>query len=307
VRRKVSGIYSISIAFFLAFSLIPVKAQPARSGILDIRTETPLSTTVSNGQIPSRFQDKIVLQNTVGNCACGPCAIFNAFQFGDTSLTNLAWSLPGKTPADKVDSLIGMFGAKPSLLARNQPRYLARGGMWGADIAPFINDWLKQDRSASPVHGERLTLQNNETPRKQLQRVYQLLQHSLQQGFPPVVNLQSYTTRSGFGHADWTWLDGHFVTVLAVRDSLDADAGGFSMWVADSESGRVLQASVCAGPDHPFRAITSERVARDGGEIDSWTTGHPYLVIQSPKLEGILEGDAASSQTICVLQYLIHR
>jgi hypothetical protein len=133
------------------------------------------------------------------------------------------------------------------------------------------------------------------------------LRHSLKEGFPPVVNLQSYARRSGVGRADWTWLDGHFVTVIAVQDSLNEHADGFTMWVADSESGHILQVTVNAGQDHPFRAITSERVGRDGGEIDSWTAGHPYLTIQSPKLEGILEGTAASPQTVCVLQYLVHR
>lgn len=307
MRRKVFDIYSVFLVFFLVISLVPGKAQPPRSGILGSRTDASLPDIVFDGQIISRYEDKIVLEHDVGDCACGPCAIFNAFQFGGTTLTNLAWSLPGKTPADKVDSLIAMFGGKPSLLARNEPRYLAQGGMWGADIAPFINDWLEQDGSAFSVRGEYLTLQWDETPQEQLHRVYRQLRRSLQKGFPPIVNLQSYTARSGLGRAGWTWLDGHFVTVVAVQDSLDRDAGGFTMWVADSESGRVLQASVCAGPDHPFRAITGERVGRNGAEIDSWTAGHPYLLVQSPRLEGILEGDAASPQTLCVLQYLIHR
>lgn len=271
---------------------------------VDSKEDDSLPAIVFAGEAVSHLQNEIVLQKSIGQCACGPCAIFNAFQFGNAALTNLAWSLPGKTRADKVRSLIGMFGAKPSALAHNEPRYLADGGMWGEDIAPFINDWL--GRSAPSVRGERLTLGWSETPRKQVRRVYAELRHSLEQGFPPVINLQSYVAPKS-SRAGWTWLDGHFVTVLAVQDSLAKDASGFSMWVADSETGRVLQVSVGAGQDRAFRAITSKRVDRNGSEIDGWSEGHPYLTIRSSKLEGILEGDAASPQTICVLEYVAHR
>ncbi|MGH7981055.1 MAG: hypothetical protein ACREE6_16890, partial [Limisphaerales bacterium] len=106
-------------------------------------------------------------------------------------------------------------------------------------------------------------------------------------------------------HYNWNWLDGHFVTVVAVQDRAPDDSG-FSMWVADSQSGRILKVSVCAG-GAPFRAITGKRV-RNGKEIDQWSDGYPYLTIRSPKLEGILEGDAPKShpQTVCVLQFVVY-
>jgi hypothetical protein len=304
VRRKTLNIYSISIGIFFALSCISGKAGQGTAGFIDSKPDPSFPAVVIAGKAASHLQNEIVLQEGIGQCACGPCSIFNAFQFGNAALTNLAWSLPGKTRADKVRSLIDRFGGKPSALARNQPRYLADGGMWGADIAPLINDWL--DGSAPPVRGERLTLQWNETPRKQVRRVYGELHRSLQQGFPPVINVQSYTAPQN-ARAGWTWLDGHFVTVVAVQDSLAKRATGFSMWVADSESGHVIQVSVSAGQDQPFRAITSEKVDKNGTEIDGWTQGHPYLTIQSSKLEGILEGDAASPQTVCVLQYVARR
>lgn len=248
----------------------------------------------------------MVHQDKVGDCACGPCAIFNAFQFGNSALTNLAWSLPGATPAEKVHNLISMYGGRPSSVAHDQPRYLDNGGMWDEDVAPFINDWLREGGAGSRVHGERLALKRRETPQEQTKRVYRELSHSLAEGFPPVINLQSYAAVGTSAHYNWNWLDGHFVTVVGVQEPL-ADDAGFSMWVADSQSGRILQVSVCAGST-PFRAITSKRV-RNGKEIDQWSGGYPYLTIRSPKLEGILEGDAAQShpQIVCVLQFVVHR
>ncbi|HEV2452809.1 MAG TPA: hypothetical protein VGY98_01015 [Verrucomicrobiae bacterium] len=265
-----------------------------------------LPTVVVGSAADSAWSDRVVHQEDIGDCACGPCAIFNAFQFGSPSLTNMVWGLPGASPTEKVRNLISMYGGRPSSIAHEQPRYLQNGGMWDEDVAPFINDWLREEGASARVHGERLVLQKRETPQEQLNRVYRELSHSLAAGFPPVVNLQSYAADGHFSHYSWNWLDGHFVTVVAVQQAL-SDAGGFSMWVADSQSGHVLKVSVCAGST-PFRAITGKRV-RNGKEIDQWTDGYPYLTIRSPKLEGILEGDAATShpQTICVLQFVVHR
>ena len=262
--------------------------------------------TVVLDSADSTWSDRVVHQDDVGDCACGPCAIFDAFQFGSAALTNLAASLPGTNSADKVRSLIAMYGGEPSTVAHDQPRYLDNGGMWDDDLAPFINDCLKENGYRHRVHGDRLVLKRRETPQEQVARVYRELRHSLAAGFPPVVNLQSYGASGKSSHYDWNWLDGHFVTVVGVQSPLPDD-GGFSMWVADSQSGRVLEVSVNPGST-PFRAITNKRF-RNGKEIDQWSNGYPYLTIRSPKLEGILEGDAALShpQLVCVLQYIVHR
>ncbi|HSY44208.1 MAG TPA: hypothetical protein VK811_09890 [Candidatus Acidoferrum sp.] len=251
------------------------------------------------------FQKRVVAQENIGDCACGPCAIFNAFRFGNAPLNSLASALPGSAPADKVRSLIALYGSKPSARSHNQPRYLADAGMWEDDIAPLINDWLANTSHAAPVIGERVTIQPNETPADHLHRVYSALSHSLAAGFPPVVNLQSYIARKNFFHHYWKWMDGHFVTVVAVQDSLPADASKFSMWVADSQTGRVLQVFVYGGADQS--SMASRNPAGRSGKAPA-ISDDPYLQIQSPKLEDILEGSSSQSgRTICVLQYVAHR
>lgn len=292
-------------ALLFFYSSLQAKEIGSSHSIAKRGSTLPMIVVATTGD-DSIDSDRMVHQQDVGDCACGPCAIFNAFQFGNSTLTNLAGNLQGTTPAQKVRSLINMFGGKPSCVAHNQPRYLSDGGMWDDDIAPFINDWLRRERLGPRVHGERLVLKKGETPQEQLRRVYHDLRHSLAAGFPPVVNLQSYAEDINSRRDTWNWLDGHFVAVVAVQEPLP-DHAGFSMWVADSQTGRVLKVSVCAG-DTPFRAITDKRV-RNGKEIDQWSGGYPYLTIRSPKLEGVLEGDAARShpQIICVLQFLAHR
>ena len=304
MRRKTFDIRTrsilvwFSILFFSYYSSLRAEQQAPGTG--------STAPTVVLDSAGSTWSDRVVHQENVGDCACGPCAIFDAFQFGDATLTNLAASLPGTNTADKVLNLISMYGGKPSTVAHDQPRYLNDGGMWDDDLAPLINDWLKDNGYRHKVHGDRLVLKRRETPQEQVARVYRELRHSLAAGFPPVINLQSYGASGKSSHYNWNWLDGHFVTVVGVQDPLPDDSG-FSMWVADSQSGRVLQVSVGAGST-PFRAITNKRF-RNGKEIDQWSNGYPYLTIRSPKLEGILEGDAALShpQLVCVLQFIVHR
>lgn len=292
MRRNIFGFYGILITFF---SLFVVGLQTGKA-----QTNSFLfSPSVSTGEVIS--------QTDIGDCACGPCAVFNAFQFGDPALNNLAAALPGDAPADKIRALIQQYGGKPSVVTRSQPRYLAQGGMWEDDLVPFINDCLKAG-GASPVRGDRLALQGNETADDCLRRLYSELNHSLRAGFPPVINLQAYTEHKTFFHHYWKWMDGHFVTVIAVQNTLPRDASKFYMWVADSESGRILQVFVYADQNRQSALLAGSPAQRSGKAPVQMARDHPWLTIQSPKLEGILEGQAASSgQTICVIGYVAHR
>jgi hypothetical protein len=291
VRRNVFGFNGILITFFSLF-IVGLQAEKARANFLPFSLATP--------------QPEVISQNDIGDCACGPCAIFNAFQFGDPALNNLAATLPGNAPADKVRALIHRYGGQPSVITRNQPRYLPDGGMWEDDLTPFINDCLETD-GAPPVHGDRLAPQGNETGAACLRRVYSELSHSLSAGFPPVINLQAYTLHKNFFHSYWKWMDGHFVTVVAVQDTLPPNAPKFSLWVADSQSGRILEVSVSADQSHPPASLTRSQMQRSGKAPAQITRDYPCLTIQSPKLEGILEGPASSAQTICVINYAVHR
>ncbi len=310
MRRKIFEFVVLCILFGSVFfglgqasaSVLPFSQVPLGGGPLPHGRGSVLADT---HKTPSNSWPSVVAQDEVGDCACGPCAIFNAFRFGNPSLAGLALTLPGDTSADKVRTLIALYGGKPSVVTPNQPRFLANGGMWEGDIVPFINDWLK-DNGTAPVMGERLALQGGETGTAQMRRVYTELQHSLDEGFPPVVNLQSYSAHRSFWHHYWKWMDGHFVTVVGVQKSFSAGAEGFSMWVADSESGRVLRVYVHTGQTAALLSASDGRARRSGSTVDHSVP--PYLMIQSPRLEDILAGaDSQSNRTVCVLQYIVHR
>ena len=291
--RKTTVIHRIVAVFFGLLSLlISSQAEKARADFL------------SFGSSPG--QPQVLSQGDVGDCACGPCSIFNAFQFGGAPLTNLVAMLPGATQADKVRFLIATYGGKPSIVYRDEPRYLSNAGMWEDDLVPFINDWLKQS-GAAPVAGEPLSQQRNETSHAHLRRVYSELSRSLAAGFPPIVNLQSYMETGTFFHR-WRWLDGHFVTVVGVQGELEPDASKFCMWVADSQTGRILQVFIYADRHSSSTSLAGDPMERSGKMPLPQPQSSPYLTIESPKLEGILEGSAARSpRTICVIDYIVHR
>ncbi|HTR43884.1 MAG TPA: hypothetical protein VMH87_19915 [Pseudomonadales bacterium] len=291
MRRNVFGFHAILITFFSLFVVVS-QAEKAQADFLSLP--------------PASSRPRVISQHDIGDCACGPCAVFNALEFGDPALNNLAAALPGHAPADKVRALIQQYGGQPSIVTRNQPRYLDNGGMWEDDLVSFINDCLKTD-SAAPVRGDHLTRQANETGTACLRRVYDELSHSLTAGFPPVVNLQAYTEHKNFFHRYWKWMDGHFVTVVAVQNTLPQDASKFSMSVADSQSGRILEVSVYADQNRQPASLARTQTQRSGKVPAQVARDYPCLTIQSPKLEGILEGPANSAQTICVIDYAVHR
>src|SRR5262245_16792877 len=56
----------------------------------------------------------VVAQKTIGDMACGPCALYNALANGAPELRAIAAKLPGDTPAERVKMLIKGYGAKLS-------------------------------------------------------------------------------------------------------------------------------------------------------------------------------------------------
>ena len=255
---------------------------------------------------------KVVKQTDVGETTCVPCAIFDAFCFGDAKLANLATNLPGKSPAEKVQNLINLYGKKPSGYFHHRLRYSTDIGVGDADIAPFANDWMKQDVSETPVRGEYLTLHTNEIAQQHLDRVYRLLQHSLNAGFPPVLTLQSYVAKKSIIHYCWYCQYRHSVTVVGIQALPPDGTPGFSMQVADSLSGRVLETYVYAEENHPFNAKIGYRLKSDDEEIPTWgdvnSQDYPYLLILSPELEGELQGQVQwHERTICTLEHAVYR
>lgn len=251
---------------------------------------------------------EVVSGKGIGDMDCGPCAVLNTFRFGDAALTNLAAQLPGLKLSDKVKNLIATYGSKNSSLFYNKPRWTPDNGMWAEDMAPLINDVLKDHGVPLTVSGEYLALKNGETADHHLARVHDLMESSIKAGFPPVLELHTYVAHRKIIHYYWNQSDGHFVTVVRVQPPASG-AAGFYMWVADPDSGRVLQTFVYAERNRQFSAITDIQVNRRHSEQDTWTGGYPFLLIMSPELEKTLGTGSAKwyQRTICTVEYLVHR
>ncbi len=250
---------------------------------------------------------EVVAQKGIGDMACGPCAVLDTFRFGNTALTNLAAHLPGDKLSDKVKYLIATYGGRNSSLFSDQLRYTPDDGMWNEDMAPFINDVLKDHSVPLTVSGEYLARQPGETAGHHLARVHDLMDASIKAGFPPVLGLHGYVAHRKFIRYYWNQLDGHFVTVVRVAP-LSRAAPGFSMWVADPNKGRILQTFVYAERNRPFTAITAIKADRRNNEKDTWSSGYPFLLIISPELEDTVDTDSAKwhERTVCIVEYLVH-
>jgi hypothetical protein len=238
----------------------------------------------------------------LGVNACGPCAVFNSLAWGDASLKELADSLPGTTPDQKVLALIDTLGAKPSKVHPSMPRYDPGSGTAPSDLLAITNDLLAA-RNQPPAHGVFLDLQRPETSSHHLRRVYNLLKASLDSGFPPVLSLRSWIARDYGGSIGFRWDNQlhHYVSVVDLPPSIIDGDSGFRFGYLDPAHGRLQYGYIYAEQLRPFAA------RREEGTSTEALSGDPFLVAVTPTLS--LDSPAVTfhDRTIIVLNYAIFR
>lgn len=259
----------------------------------------------------SAAEPSVLWQKPVGAWTCGPCSIYNAFQFGAAPLPALGASLPGATPEARVTALIAKYGTRPSIpFARKRARYLDGKGTPPDDETAMLNDVLRDlGAPGAPARGDYLDLRPGESGPQQLARVRGLFARSLAVGLPPILELVSYAAQPSDKSQDgfvWNFLDGHYVVVAGVGDLVEG-APGFSLRLADSYTGRIQQAFVVAEVNRPFGASRGYVLQPDGTQKPIWIKGYPYLQLIAPGLPLATQKADWHTRTDIVLRYLTYR
>ena len=174
-----------------------------------------------------------VNQLTVAGNACGPAALLNAFRFGNKDWRRVSDVIAGKNDRERVLTVIREIGMRPSKSVPGRPRW-SRRGVNVADLRDMANEmtaehWLPQ------VGEEMCYLKPRETPEKLLRRVHARLRTSLAKGLPPVLSIRRHVLRES---SQWTSIDAHFVTVIAVPGRLEKNARSFPVRYIDPWGGR---------------------------------------------------------------------
>lgn len=188
-------------------------------------------------------------QLVVSGNACGPTALLNAFRFGNKDWQRAADGIEGNNDRERILRIIREIGMRPSKNLPGRARW-SRNGVSVADLKDMANEmilgkYLPQvgDAVFFPVKGE--------TPEKLLARVHAKLETSLEKGLPPVLSIRRYALR---GKApQWTLIEAHMVTVIAVTAKLERKARSFEVTYIDPWGARRCQGSI-AIPDSALLA-----------------------------------------------------
>lgn len=179
-------------------------------------------------------------QLSVSGNACGPTALLNAFRFGNKDWQRVLETIPGKNDRERILGIIRHIGMRPSKHLPGRARW-SRGGVSVADLKDMANE-MTLGKYLPQLNDEVFFPKAGETPEKLLRRVHSRLETSLRKGFPPILSIRRYALRGKT--PQWTLLDAHLVTVVAVPRRLDRQARSFDLSYIDPWGGRRSQGRI---------------------------------------------------------------
>ena len=242
--------------------------------------------------------------------ACGPCALANALNHGDTASRQAFVSLEGDTPMGRVGTLISRYGDKPSETYRGHRRRCSgETGICSEDL-PFMANEFFAAANLPKVAGEWLDNRPQEDGREHLRRVHGIFAAALANGLPAIVTVRSFGANTTDEPKDprWNGLGGHVMALVGVEPTeLPARATGFVCRFADSSTGEVIRGYAYAEMHRAFAATRAFTVRVDGSENWQWIVGHPFILLQAPDLT--LDSDQRFwyERTFFALSHAVHR
>lgn len=291
--RRINGMFSRR-AFLNTFGLAAVGAATR------LRAETLAAANVP---------PEVINQRTVGNMACGPCALANALVHGDAGGRRAFASLDGSTSLERVETIIREFGGKPSEWYHGQrTRYSETDGTLPEDMSLLVNDLLSSLKLPG-VSAQWLNVHEGENGRAHLRRLHGLFSGALAAGLPALVEVRSYGADTAApGGPVWNGLRGHWMPVIGMEPAvLPPQATGFVCRFADSVSGTVIDAYAYAELHRPFTATHGFKLNEDGTRKWEWITGYPYILLQAPDLGLNTQTRLWHERTYLSMNYLVCR
>jgi len=101
---------------------------------------------------PERDGSPVVLQATLGENACGPCAVVNTLLRARAPYADVLRAVEGGTPLEKAGGLVRRFGQAPSEAYAGEMAYVPKRGITWTDLTTCVNALLKE-RQAPPLEG----------------------------------------------------------------------------------------------------------------------------------------------------------
>jgi hypothetical protein len=241
--------------------------------------------------------------------ACGPCALANALLNGDAAGRRAFRALPGNDSAQRVETLISRYGAKPSeTYGSKRGRFLSGAGLTCEDM-PFLANDLLGASGLAPVRGNWLDQVGNEDERTHLQRLHGLFKSSLARGLPPVVEVRAFSADpTASKQPSWVNVYAHWLALIGVEPAeLPAKSSGFTCRFADSFTGRVIPGFAYAERFRPYMATRGFTLRANGDKDWHWLSGHPYVLLALPDVPLAVESRPWHERVAVAFTYMVHR
>jgi formylglycine-generating enzyme required for sulfatase activity len=244
----------------------------------------------------------VVSQAAIGEHASGPCALLNALKFGGNAERAATAKIPGEDDLARVRTLIATYGSKASLIFPDRKRFEADRGCDDHELLEIALD-ASRSLGLKPVSGTWFDRAKDESSADLVRRIHGLLRRSLEDGFPPIVLMGSYTPASERSNPDaWSWSRAgeHWASVVSLPEKLEPGALGFAFRFADSSSGKVREGY--------FYALPRSFSGRKGDDrVGHWMANRPFLMAVTPSLSLDLQKTPWFLRTEIALEYGIIR
>jgi hypothetical protein len=173
----------------------------------------------------------------VNQLVIGPAALLTAFRSGNVHWQRAADAMPGADDKERLRHIIRTRGNIRSAHLPGRARW-SRDGVSVADLCDIANE-LTSGLYLPRLDHEVLFAAPGERPDQLLSRVHRRFEGSLAKGFPPVLSVRRFALRKTTGGAaEWTLVEGHFVTVSAMPRKLGRGGDGFAVSYIDPWGGK---------------------------------------------------------------------
>lgn len=176
-------------------------------------------------------------QLLVGANACGPAALMNSFHTGSEKWRRAFGVMGGTNDKERMRWIIREVGMRSSNHVHASPRWNKRG-VGVEDLRDMANDVLA--KAYLPTLKKEILFRNGgDSPEELLAQAHKLMRKSLSAGFPPILSLKRYALRKEQDKsAQWTVIEGHYVTLTRLPCKLQRGDHGFSVTYVDPWRGR---------------------------------------------------------------------
>lgn len=249
---------------------------------------------------------QVLQQSEIGKNGCGPCAVINSLQFAQNSKALNA--LDGKSSLEKARSFIATYGNALSIpYGAARTAYSDANGTADVDLDSMVRRFF-EDNKMPPVIGCHIQRKENETGTSFVKRFRDLVSHSIDRGFHPVLSVRALAAEYNKSEDRYFWSSkgGHCIAIHSIGKIGNK---GLSVTIdfSDSLSGELQSGLVYLELDRPAQVPLTFTVNDKGNEQWNWVKNDETLTFIAPIMPLGTKRTKWMERTFIAMRYLIYQ